>query len=185
MYTLGINAAYHDSSACLVKDGQVIAAAEEERFTHVKHGKRPIPFSAYELPFHAIDYCLREGGIKLINIDHIAYSYSWFAHASASPFMLFVYDVLLEKADLIPAVRHVDGTARIQTINRQQHPLYYDLLQAFQCRTGIPVLISTSFNTRSEPIVCAPRDAIECFWTSPLGALVIGSFLLEKARDSQ
>ena len=51
MYTLGINAAYHDPAACLVKDGQVIAAAEEERFTHIKHGKRPIPFSTYELPF--------------------------------------------------------------------------------------------------------------------------------------
>jgi carbamoyltransferase len=94
--------------------------------------------------------------------------------------MLFVYDVLPDKADRIPAVRHVDGTARIQTINREQHPLYYDLLQAFARRTGVPVLVNTSFNTRGEPIVCTPRDAIECFWTSPLDALVIGSFLLEK-----
>jgi carbamoyltransferase len=99
--------------------------------------------------------------------------------------MLFTYDVLPEKAELIPAVRHIDGTARIQTINRRQHPLYYDLLRAFQRRTGVPVLVNTSFNTRGEPIVCTPRDAIECFWTSPLDALVIGSFLLEKYRDSQ
>jgi len=105
---------------------------------------------------------------------------NWFYNADVSPFMLFVYDVLPEKADLIPAVRHVDGTARIQTINRQQHPLYYDLVKAFQERTGVPVLVNTSFNTRGEPIVCTPRDAIECFWTSPLDALVIGSFLLEK-----
>jgi carbamoyltransferase len=104
----------------------------------------------------------------------------WFASADRSPFMLFVYDVLPEKADYIPAVRHVDGTARIQTINREQHPLYYDLIKAFQARTGVPVLINTSFNTRGEPIVCSPRDAIECFWTSPLDALVIGPFLLEK-----
>ncbi len=76
MYTLGINAVYHDSAACLVKDGRVIAAAEEERFTHVKHGKRPIPFSTYELPFHAIDYCLQEGNISLRDVDHIAYSYN-------------------------------------------------------------------------------------------------------------
>src|SRR5690348_12792841 len=75
MYTLGINAAFHDPSACLLKDGVLLAAAEEERFTHIKHGKRPIPFSAYELPFHAIDYCLREGGITLCEIDHIAYSF--------------------------------------------------------------------------------------------------------------
>src|SRR5690349_2410017 len=75
MYTLGINAVYHDSSACLVRDGQVLAAAEEERFTRVKHGKRPIPFSAYELPYAAIEYCLRATGIRLMDVDHVAYSY--------------------------------------------------------------------------------------------------------------
>src|SRR3954452_24244045 len=75
MDTLGINAAYHDQAACLVRDGRVIAAAEEERFTHIKHGKRPVPFSTYELPFHAIDYCLREAGIALADVDHVAYSY--------------------------------------------------------------------------------------------------------------
>src|SRR5258708_5667036 len=78
MNTLAINAVYHYPAACLVQDGRVIAAAEEERFTHVKHGKRPIPFSTYELPFHAIDYCLRETGISLADIDHIAYSYDPF-----------------------------------------------------------------------------------------------------------
>ena len=105
---------------------------------------------------------------------------NWFDHAGVSPFMLFVFDVLPDKADRIPAVRHVDGTARIQTINRQQHPLYYDLIHAFQKQTGVPVLVNTSFNKRGEPIVCSPRDAIECFWTSPLDVLVIGPFLLEK-----
>src|SRR5262249_15088339 len=105
---------------------------------------------------------------------------NWFSGADVSPFMLFVFDVRPEKADRIPAVRHVDGTARIQTINRRQHPAYYHLLKAFQARTGVPVLVNTSFNTRSEPIVCTPRDAVESFWTSPLDALVIGSFLLEK-----
>ncbi len=104
----------------------------------------------------------------------------WFANATVSPFMLFVYDVLPDKADCIPAVRHVDGTARIQTINRAQNQRYYDLLKAFYARTGVPVLVNTSFNTRGEPIVCTPRDAVECFWTSPLDALVIGSFLLMK-----
>ncbi len=104
----------------------------------------------------------------------------WFVGARVSPFMLFVFDVRPEKADLIPAVRHVDGTARIQTINRAQNPGYYDLLKAFQARTGVPVLVNTSFNTRGEPIVCTPRDAVESFWTSPLDALAIGPFLLEK-----
>src|SRR5215208_2898536 len=76
MFTLGINAAYHDTAACLVKDGQVLAAGEEERFTHIKHGKRPIPFSTYELPFHAIDYCLKFADIHLNDIDNIAYSFN-------------------------------------------------------------------------------------------------------------
>jgi len=104
----------------------------------------------------------------------------WFRGAARAPFMLFVFDVLPEKAARIPAVRHVDGTARVQTVNRGQHRLYYDLLQAFERRTGVPVLVNTSFNTRGEPVVCTPRDAIECFWTSPLDALAIGPFLLEK-----
>ncbi len=107
----------------------------------------------------------------------------WFTPGRVSPFMLFVDDVRADKANRIPAVRHVDGTARVQTISRAQHPLYYDLLRAFRRRTGVPVLVNTSFNTRSEPIVCTPRDALECFWTSPLDALVIGSFLLEKRLE--
>jgi carbamoyltransferase len=76
VYTLGINAAYHDCSATLVHDGTVIAAAEEERFTRIKHGKRPVPFSTWQLPFHAMDYCLREAGINLADVDHVAYSYN-------------------------------------------------------------------------------------------------------------
>jgi carbamoyltransferase len=105
---------------------------------------------------------------------------NWFEGARVAPFMLFVFDVRPEKADKIPAVRHVDGTARVQTINRAQNPAYYDLIRAFRDRTGVPVLVNTSFNTRGEPIVCTPRDAVESFWTSPLDALVIGPFLLEK-----
>lgn len=107
---------------------------------------------------------------------------NWFVNAGVSPFMLFVFDIRSDQAHRIPAVRHVDGTARVQTVNREQHPLYYELLKAFQIRTGVPVLVNTSFNTRGEPIVCSPRDAVESFWTSPLDALVIGSFLLEKKK---
>lgn len=104
----------------------------------------------------------------------------WFERACVSPYMLFVFPVKDQKADLIPAVRHTDGTARVQTINRQQHPLYYDLIKEFKALTGVPVLVNTSFNTRGEPIVCTPRDAIECFWTSPFDALIINSFILQK-----
>lgn len=106
---------------------------------------------------------------------------NWFVDGGVSPFMVFVYDVRPGKASQIPAVRHIDGTARVQTINRSQHALYYDLLHAFAARTGVPVLVNTSFNTRGEPIVCSPRDALESFCSTPLDVLAIGSFLLEKS----
>ncbi|PMS35828.1 beta-1,4-N-acetylglucosamine oligosaccharide 6-O-carbamoyltransferase NodU [Trinickia symbiotica] len=109
--------------------------------------------------------------------EHVA---DWFVGGRKAPFMLFIFDVRPERAERIPAVRHVDGTARVQTINRQQHPLYYDLLAAFLARTGVPILVNTSFNTRGEPMVNSPRDALESFWTSPLDALVIGPFLVTK-----
>src|SRR3979490_1184186 len=73
MYTLGINAAFHDPAACLVRDGHVVAASEEERFTRIKHGKRPVPFSAWELPFNAIDDCLRAAGVTLAEGGHAAH----------------------------------------------------------------------------------------------------------------
>ncbi|MFL6565886.1 MAG: carbamoyltransferase N-terminal domain-containing protein, partial [Burkholderiales bacterium] len=75
MITLGINAVYHDSAACLVRDGRVVAAAEEERFTRIKHGKRPLPFTTWELPYHAIDFCLGAAGLDLADVDHVAYSF--------------------------------------------------------------------------------------------------------------
>jgi carbamoyltransferase len=108
----------------------------------------------------------------------------WFAGAGVSPFMLFVFDVDPERAARIPGVCHVDGTARIQTVNADQHPLYYGLIKAFQRRTGVPVLVNTSFNTQGEPIVCTPQDAVRCFMTSPLDALVIGPFVLEKSSHA-
>lgn len=99
-----------------------------------------------------------------------------------APFMLFVFDVLPERADMIPAVRHTDGTARVQTVRARQNPLLHQLLTEFESRTGVPVLVNTSFNTRGEPVVCSPRDALESFWTSPIDALVIGRYLVEKAQ---
>ncbi len=105
---------------------------------------------------------------------------NWFVDAGVAPFMLFVFDVRADRVERIPAVRHVDGTARVQTINRRQHALYYDLLRAFERRTGVPVLINTSFNSRGLPVVCSPRDAVESFCSTPIDALAIGSFLLEK-----
>lgn len=104
----------------------------------------------------------------------------WFVCAEPSPFMLFVYHIKPEKISKIPAVKHIDGTARIQTVNKDQNPLYYELIKAFERKTGVPVLVNTSFNTLGKPIVCTPRDAIECFWSSPFDVLVIGSYLIQK-----
>lgn len=112
------------------------------------------------------------------------HAHQWFdsrgKQSITAPFMLFVYDVLPDKAALIPAVRHTDGTARVQTVNARQNPLLHRLLTAFHTRTAVPVLVNTSFNTRGEPVVCSPRDALESFWTSPIDALLIGSYLVEK-----
>jgi carbamoyltransferase len=94
--------------------------------------------------------------------------------------MLFVFDVPPAAAERIPAAVHVDGTARVQTVSKRSNPRFHELLCAFGERTGVPVLINTSFNVRSEPIVCTPRDAVTSFYATPLDALVIGSFLLEK-----
>jgi carbamoyltransferase len=104
----------------------------------------------------------------------------WFEGCTRSPFMLFVHDVVDARAGEVPAIRHVDGTARVQTVAETQHPLYHRLLRDFESLTGVPVLVNTSFNTRGEPIVCTPRDAVECFWSSPLDSLAIGPFLLDK-----
>jgi carbamoyltransferase len=104
----------------------------------------------------------------------------WFVGAERAPFMVFVFDVAPAKVHLIPAVRHVDGTARVQTVGVHEQPRYYEVLKAFERRTGVPVLVNTSFNSRGLPVVCTPRDALESFWSTPLDALAIGSFIVEK-----
>ena len=95
-----------------------------------------------------------------------------------SPFMLLVVPVKPEKRSLIPAVTHVDGTARLQTVGRETHPLFHRLLVEFGRRSGVPVLLNTSFNVRGEPIVCTPRDALSCYFRTGLDALVIGPFVV-------
>lgn len=107
----------------------------------------------------------------------------WFvAGHDSAPFMLFVYPVRPERAAQIPAAVHVDGSARVQTVSPRWNRPFHDLLRAFERRTGVPVLINTSFNVRGEPIVCTPRDAVAAYCSTPIDALVIGSFLLEKSR---
>ena len=84
----------------------------------------------------------------------------------------------------IPAVTHVDYSARIQTVRRETSPLYYDIIEAFYRRTGCPVIVNTSFNVRGEPIVCTPDDAYRCFMRTEMDALVLESFILHKADQA-
>jgi carbamoyltransferase len=100
-----------------------------------------------------------------------------------SPFMLETCQVR-SQLDL-PAITHVDGSARIQTVNRQSNRRFAMLLEEYQRRTGCPILLNTSFNMRGEPIVCDPMDALVCFVRSQLDALVLGDFLIDSAAVSQ
>ncbi len=101
----------------------------------------------------------------------------WFKADWTDPYMLTVCEV---KKKGIPAVTHVDNSARIQTVNRKQNQLYYDVIKEFYKRTKVPILINTSFNQRGEPIVCSPEDALMCFLRTNMDILVMGPYLLDK-----
>jgi carbamoyltransferase len=102
----------------------------------------------------------------------------WFDIDRESPYMLLVCQVHEGKG--IPAVTHVDGSARLQTVTRDSQPEFYDLLSAFDQQTDCPVLINTSFNVRGEPIVCTPDDAYLCFMRTQMDVLVLGNQILLK-----
>jgi carbamoyltransferase len=134
--------------------------------------------------------------------EHVA---DWFELDGDSPYMLLVADVKpdrrlpvadsaaalwgIEKLQVprstVPAITHVDYSARIQTVRRDTSPLYYDIIDAFNRRTGCPVIINTSFNVRGEPIVCTPQDAYRCFMRSDMDVLVIENFVLEKTQQQK
>ncbi len=127
----------------------------------------------------------------------------WFELDRESPYMLLVapvkddkrlqrssgekqgFEKLKESRSKIPAVTHVDYSARIQTIRREDNPLYYDLINSFYEMTGCPVIINTSFNVRGEPLVCSPCDAWTCFMRTEMDYLVMGSFLLDKQEQKK
>ena len=103
----------------------------------------------------------------------------YFEHDHPSPYMLHVYKIRPEKRKQLCAVNHVDDTGRLQTVKREENPLYYGLIQAFGKKTGIPVILNTSFN-ENEPIVCTPKEAIGCFQRTKMDVLAIGPFLARK-----
>jgi carbamoyltransferase len=101
---------------------------------------------------------------------------------SDSPFMLFTVPAKYDKQKIIPAVIHVDGTARIQTVSRKTNPRFWDLIKEFKVITTVPVVLNTSFNVKNEPIVCSPRDALECFLSTNIDCVAISDFFVTK-RD--
>jgi carbamoyltransferase len=107
------------------------------------------------------------------------YQHEYFEHDHPSPFMLHVYKIRPEKRKSLCAVNHVDDTGRLQSVTREENPLYYDLISAFHRKTGIPVILNTSFN-ENEPIVCAPEEAVDCFQRTRMDVLAIGPFLVMK-----
>ena len=100
----------------------------------------------------------------------------------SSPYMLFVVPVRKEQQIKIPAVTHVDGTARIQTVSKTTNRKFWELLLEFKKRTGIPVILNTSFNIMNEPIVCNPVDAIRCFLGTDIDLLVMENYVVRKLR---
>jgi carbamoyltransferase len=124
----------------------------------------------------------------------------WFELNTDSPYMLLVADVALRhriamseenerlwgieklnvQRSMIPAVTHVDYSARIQTVRRETNPLFWEIIQAFKQKTGCPVIVNTSFNVRGEPIVCSVEDSYRCFMRTEMDVLVLENFILMK-----
>jgi carbamoyltransferase len=104
----------------------------------------------------------------------------YFEGCRDSPFMLFVYRVKPEMRAQVPAITHVDGTARVQTVSREVDPRYYALIEAFERRRGVPMVLNTSFNVMGEPIVHTPADAVRCFYSTGMDALVLGDYVVTK-----
>jgi carbamoyltransferase len=111
-----------------------------------------------------------------IQLEHVG---EYFDQAYPDPFMIKVYNVLPEKQKEIPAVTHVDGTGRLQTVDQGHAPLYWKLIDAFKERSGVPVVLNTSFN-ENEPIVCTPQEAVDCFLRTKMDALAVGNYLVQK-----
>jgi carbamoyltransferase len=104
----------------------------------------------------------------------------WFETDDDVPFMMQVYQIRAEKRAQIPAVTHVDGSGRLQTVTRATNPLYYALIERFRALTGVPMVLNTSFN-ENEPVVCKPEEALDCFLRTRMDTLVMGNWILTRS----
>ena len=108
----------------------------------------------------------------------------YFVGAATDPFMQQVYPVRPEKRDILPAITHVDGTGRLQTVDRESNPRYYRLIETFASISGVPVLLNTSFN-ENEPIVDTPEQALDCFFRTSMDAIVVNDTLIRRTPKKQ
>jgi carbamoyltransferase len=105
----------------------------------------------------------------------------WFEESADVPFMMQVFQIRVDRRSQIPAVTHVDGSGRLQTVDRDRNPLFFDLISAFDRLTGVPIVLNTSFN-ENEPIVCRPKEALDCFLRTRMDMLVLGGVILRRSR---
>lgn len=134
----------------------------------VKHRELFRPFAPVVLAQHVKEYFVTDSPVPV-----------------SAKYMLFVYPFRPKGKREVPAVVHVDGTGRLQTLERTDNPLYYDLIETYAKKTGVPIIINTSFNVRGEPIVCTPMDAVHCFLKTDIDYLVMGPFLVRKTEKGK
>lgn len=108
---------------------------------------------------------------------------NWFEEEDDVPFMMQVYQIREEKRSEIPAVTHIDGSGRLQTVLKETNPLYHQLIRKFQEKTGVPILLNTSFN-ENEPVVCRPDEAISCFLRTKMDVLILGNWFITRESDT-
>src|SRR5437016_9557135 len=106
--------------------------------------------------------------------------HEWFEEDDDVPFMMQVFQIRADKRAVIPAVTHVDGSGRLQTVHQRTNPLYYKLIEAFRGLTGVPMVLNTSFN-ENEPVVCKPEEALDCFLRTKMDVLVLGDWFIDRA----
>ena len=163
LIVLGLSGALtHDPSAALYIDGELVAAAEEERFTRNKHAKNA-------MPLHAARFCMRHADIKPVSV-------------SPAPYMTITFEVSAAWRERIPEVIHEDGTSRVQVVNQQTNPRYHALLKEVETLTGHGAVLNTSMNRRGEPMVCSPTDALNMFFGSDLEFLFLEDLLVTRQQ---
>jgi carbamoyltransferase len=108
----------------------------------------------------------------------------WFETDDDVPFMMQVYPIREEKRPLIPAVTHVDGSGRLQTVYRETNPRYYRLIECFRELTGVPIVLNTSFN-ETEPVVCRPEEALDCFLRTKMDVLAMGNWIISRGSQDE